>query len=234
MAATSDVGAADLAREVARARVADRHGRVPLEQQQRDRLADQEAPADDDGARAAQRDARSRRAGASPRAACTAAVPARPRAAAPGSPGAGRRRPSPAARASITACASSAGGSGSWTRMPCTRRSAPSDRTSAEQLLLRRRRRQAMPERLDARPHGRRAPCSRRTDATPDRRRPARSPAPARCRARRGAPPAPGPRPAPPPPPPCRRSSVPRASFPTSRGFSGANRGEASRGAALC
>ena len=59
-----DVGAADLGGEVARARMTDRHGRVPLEQQQRDRLADQEAPPDDDGARAAQLARRSRRADA--------------------------------------------------------------------------------------------------------------------------------------------------------------------------
>src|SRR5579859_3193617 len=49
-----DVGAAGVRREVARLRVAYGHGRVLLEQQERDRLADEVAAADDDSVRACQ------------------------------------------------------------------------------------------------------------------------------------------------------------------------------------
>ena len=58
------VGAADLGGQVARARVADGHRRVALEQQERHRLADQVAAPDDHGARALAARRRWRRSGA--------------------------------------------------------------------------------------------------------------------------------------------------------------------------
>ena len=78
-----------------------------------------------------------------------------------------------------------------------------------------------------SRPPDRLAPCCRRRPATPDRRRPARSPGRLHARVPQVAPLVPGPRSAPPPQPPCRRSSVPRASF-RSTAFSarGAGRGK--------
>ena len=194
----------------ARARVADGDRRVPLEQQQRHRLADQHAPADHDRARAPQRRRPPRRAGASRRAACTGAAPACP----------ARRRPwltgcSPSTSfaggiASITACASRPSGSGSCTRMPCTRASCPSSRTSSSSSACVVAGRQPVAERRDADlAHA----CSLLPDVhlrRRDRRRRARSPARDRCRARPAGPRAPAPRLAPPPQPPCRRSSVPR------------------------
>ena len=51
------VGVERVRGEVGGARVADRHGRVRLQEQVRDRLADDVAAADDDGARALERDA---------------------------------------------------------------------------------------------------------------------------------------------------------------------------------
>ena len=51
-----DVGVERVPREVLRARVADRHGRVALEEEMRHRLADDRRAADHDGARALERD----------------------------------------------------------------------------------------------------------------------------------------------------------------------------------
>ena len=77
------VGARADRRQVARARVADRDRRVALQQQVRDRLADEVRAADDDRLGALERDAVRGRAARSRRSACTAAGPACPAASRP-------------------------------------------------------------------------------------------------------------------------------------------------------
>ena len=192
--------------------VADRHRRVPLEQQQRDRLADEQAPPDDDRARALaarlglveQTHHAERRARTQARHAGDAGVP--------GSPGAGHRRPS-------------AGGNrlDDGVRVePRRQRELHEDavhvairgevsRRAPQQLRLRRRRRQHGGRTSGCPPRRRPSACIADVDAAmPGRRR--RAPSRARRstprsaqRVRRGR----APRPAPPPRPPCRRSISP-------------------------
>ena len=131
-----DVGAAHDVGQVAGSRMGDGDGALSPEQQLRHRLADDVRAADHDRVepgKVAELLLKQIRQPSGVQG--TSAVRARSRAG-PRSPGGSRRRPCPGRSSSITRVASICAGSGSWTRMPSTARSALSSLDQREQLVL--------------------------------------------------------------------------------------------------
>ena len=113
------------------ARVADRDGRVGLEQQVRDRLADDVAAADDDRPRALQPRSRTPRAARMIPSGVAGTSAGRPRYSWPAFAGWKPSTSFAGSTASMTRLSSRCAGSGSWTRIPSTASSAFSSATSS-------------------------------------------------------------------------------------------------------
>ena len=178
------VGAAAHLGEVARARVADRDGGVARRAAAR-RPACRRGPS---GRRRPPRRPRARRRGGaaapSPRRACTGAGPGGPWPAGRRRSASGRRRPCAGSMISVSAPPSTCGGVGSWSRMPDTRGSSLSSRSSASTSCVARVVRAAGGRSPRCRPRPTPSACRPRRPRRRGRRRPARSPG----RAARGRP----------------------------------------------
>ena len=171
------VGAAADPGEVARARVAGRHGGVAGQQQRRDRLADEVRAADHDGLGALERRRRGGAAAPSRPSGVHGRRPGRPLASRPAeigvSPSTSLRGPI----SSVSAPPSTCGGVGSWSRMPGHARVVVELAQQPLDLVVRGVGGQPVVEAARCRPRPTPSACRRRRPPRRGRRRPARSPA---------------------------------------------------------
>ena len=124
-------------RQVARARVADRHRRVGAEQQLGHRLAEQVRAPDDDGLGALELDAGLLEQQHHARSGCTGAGPRGPSASSPALIGVRPSTSLPGATRPVSSTPSRCPGTGSWTRIPLTLGSALSSLDQRDDLLAR-------------------------------------------------------------------------------------------------